>query len=90
MCIGRAFSPFGSEHVCLYSHVAERSLRGDLDGIMLKANPQVFHLGKQRLDAVKLTAEKIKKGRAWIEANMRRFVAALPQPTGRHGSIQVA
>jgi hypothetical protein len=51
-----------------------------LDGINQKANPQMFHMGKQRLDAVKLNTNKIKEAHTWIEANMEKFVAALQTP----------
>jgi hypothetical protein len=46
----------------------------------MRANPQVFHMGKQRLDAAKLNTESAKKALGWVETNMKKFVTSLPAP----------
>ena len=55
-----------------------------LDGIRNKANPQMFHMGKQRLYAAKLNTklntESAKKALGWVETSMKKFVTSLPAP----------
>jgi hypothetical protein len=52
-----------------------------LEGIQLKAIPQILHLGKQRLDTEKLTSsESLAKAHSWIESNVTKFITSLPEP----------
>jgi hypothetical protein len=53
----------------------------ELEGIQLKAIPQILHLGKQRLDTEKLTSsESLAKAHSWIESNVTKFITSLPEP----------
>ncbi len=70
----------GNQNIAATDYVAgfETDRPRELEGLRFKANPQVFHLGKQRLDAVKLSKENAQKAHGWIEANMKKLIASLP------------
>jgi hypothetical protein len=51
-----------------------------LEGVMNNLQEQVFHPGKQRVNANKVGLEKAKKVFDWVEDNMKTFLSELKEP----------
>jgi hypothetical protein len=55
--------------------------RRQMEGLLLKLGPQIFHLGKIRTDAErKLSVKDVDRMSEWLEKNTILFIAALPEP----------
>ena len=54
-------------------------------GIMSNLNEQVFHPGKQRVNADKVGLKKVKALYEWVEASLKHFSATSKSDTNRRG-----
>jgi hypothetical protein len=72
-----------NRNIAAHDYVADFSPSGrrEMEGLLLKLDQQIFHLGKQRAASErKLSIDDVDRMSEWLEKNAANFITALPEP----------